>query len=77
MEDWEQPAWKCSSSLEISVTDVNDNPPRFLQETFTAFVAEDAPINGVITKMIATDADLGKYFFDVAMERHLRLERGV
>ncbi|KAB7505675.1 Fat-like cadherin-related tumor suppressor-like protein [Armadillidium nasatum] len=64
VEDWEVPEWRCESSLFITITDVNDNPPRFLNESFTVFASEDAAVNSVLTKMVATDSDADREIQD-------------
>ncbi|XP_043826311.1 protocadherin Fat 1 isoform X3 [Dromiciops gliroides] len=43
--------------VEISVTDVNDNPPRFTAEIYKGTVSEDDPPGGVIAILSTTDAD--------------------
>ena len=51
-----------SSSLipvVVSVTDVNDNPPRFRDKTYYTRVREDLPVGAVIMRMHAVDEDEG------------------
>jgi protocadherin Fat 1/2/3 len=51
-----------SSSLipvVVSVTDVNDNPPRFRDKTYYTRVREDLPLGVVIMRMNAVDEDEG------------------
>ena len=50
----------CSAQLYVTVTDVNDNAPMFTQNEYTVTVPEDAPLNTLLTRVTATDADLGK-----------------
>ncbi|XP_076064277.1 fat-like cadherin-related tumor suppressor homolog, partial [Oratosquilla oratoria] len=59
VEDWEHPEWQCETRLEIGVGDVNDNSPEFVRGAYTATVPEDAPLNSIVTKVHATDPDLG------------------
>ncbi|CAH1394993.1 unnamed protein product [Nezara viridula] len=47
-----------STDVEITVTDVNDNPPRFSQESYLVSVSEDVPIGTSILQVSATDPDL-------------------
>lgn len=59
--DWEQAGWQCEVALEMTVTDTNDNPPSYGPGTHaTTTLPEDAPVNTVFLKMLATDPDLGK-----------------
>ncbi|XP_029020933.1 protocadherin gamma-A5-like isoform X10 [Betta splendens] len=46
-------------NVEITVLDVNDNPPAFNQSVYTATVTENAPIGTYITTVNASDADSG------------------
>ncbi|XP_062837544.1 protocadherin Fat 1 isoform X2 [Anolis carolinensis] len=43
--------------VEVSVTDVNDNPPRFTAEIYKGTVSEDDPTGGVVAILSTTDAD--------------------
>ncbi|MBN3304009.1 FAT3 protein, partial [Amia calva] len=45
--------------VEVAVTDTNDNSPVCDQVVYTASFPEDIPINKVILKIGATDADIG------------------
>ncbi|XP_066904779.1 protocadherin-like wing polarity protein stan isoform X2 [Halyomorpha halys] len=47
-----------STDVEITVTDVNDNPPKFSQESYLVSVSEDVPIGTSILQVSATDPDL-------------------
>ncbi|XP_018535389.1 protocadherin gamma-A5-like [Lates calcarifer] len=46
-------------NIEITVLDVNDNPPVFNQSLYTATVTENAAIGTYITTVNASDADSG------------------
>nr|CAD7585579.1 unnamed protein product [Timema genevievae] len=46
-------------SVRVEVTDVNDNPPRWLQDPITLPVSEDALIGSPVWNFSATDADFG------------------
>ncbi|GFN94895.1 protocadherin gamma-a10 [Plakobranchus ocellatus] len=50
-----------SGELQVNITlrDVNDNPPRFLQSRYEVNVTETTPVNSRILKLEAEDADLG------------------
>lgn len=61
VEDWEHADWQCEVLVEVEVTDINDNAPSFSQDHHTATLPEDAPVNTVLTKMHATDPDLGMF----------------
>jgi protocadherin Fat 1/2/3 len=43
--------------VDVTVTDVNDNPPRFTAEIYKGTVSEDDPPGGVIAILSTTDAD--------------------
>ncbi|KAM4809573.1 LOW QUALITY PROTEIN: protocadherin Fat 1 [Rhinophrynus dorsalis] len=43
--------------IEVSVMDVNDNPPRFTAEIYKGTVSEDDPPGGVIAILSTTDED--------------------
>ncbi|XP_047739370.1 fat-like cadherin-related tumor suppressor homolog, partial [Hyalella azteca] len=59
VSDWLVPEWHCDVLVVVAVTDENDNPPLLLEGQYSATVPEDAPLNTVITKLHATDPDLG------------------
>lgn len=41
-KDGGTPALSAVATVSINVTDVNDNPPRFSQDTYSAVISEDA-----------------------------------
>ncbi|XP_076869832.1 protocadherin Fat 1a isoform X3 [Brachyhypopomus gauderio] len=46
-----------STRVDVTVADVNDNPPRFTAEIYKGTVSEDDPPGGVIAILSTTDAD--------------------
>uniref|UniRef100_A0A336M3U9 CSON011722 protein n=1 Tax=Culicoides sonorensis TaxID=179676 RepID=A0A336M3U9_CULSO len=52
-------AAKTTVSILIELLDVNDNPPKFVQQVFTAVIPETAAINTFVTTIEATDPDDG------------------
>nr|XP_006001093.1 PREDICTED: protocadherin Fat 1 isoform X1 [Latimeria chalumnae]XP_014346958.1 PREDICTED: protocadherin Fat 1 isoform X1 [Latimeria chalumnae] len=46
-----------TATVEVLVTDINDNPPRFTAEIYKGTVSEDDPPGGVIAILSTTDAD--------------------
>ncbi|XP_014243159.1 protocadherin-like wing polarity protein stan isoform X2 [Cimex lectularius] len=48
-----------TTDVEITVTDVNDNAPKFLQEGYTVSISEDVPIGTSVIQVSATDSDVG------------------
>ncbi|KAF6198555.1 hypothetical protein GE061_008303 [Apolygus lucorum] len=48
-----------TTDVEITVTDVNDNPPKFAQEGYTVAISEDVPIGTSVIQVSASDADVG------------------
>ncbi|XP_073933792.1 cadherin-10 isoform X2 [Castor canadensis] len=49
-----------TTTVNITLTDVNDNPPRFPQNTIHLRVLESSPIGTAVGSVKATDADTGK-----------------
>ena len=45
-----------TSRVEIIITDINDNPPLFMQSLYTLSLREDAPLASILT-VVVTDAD--------------------
>ncbi|XP_057565518.1 cadherin-18 isoform X2 [Hippopotamus amphibius kiboko] len=48
-----------STTVNITLTDVNDNPPRFPQSTIHLYVPESAQVGSAVGKIKANDADTG------------------
>ncbi|XP_048364041.1 cadherin-6 isoform X2 [Sphaerodactylus townsendi] len=49
-----------TTTVNITLTDVNDNPPRFPQSAYQFRVAESTPPDAPIGRIKATDADVGE-----------------
>ncbi|XP_064016887.1 cadherin-10 isoform X2 [Pogoniulus pusillus] len=49
-----------TTTVNITLTDVNDNPPRFPQSTIHLRVPESSPVGTAIGSVKATDADAGE-----------------
>ncbi|RXM29421.1 Cadherin-6 [Acipenser ruthenus] len=49
-----------TATVNITLTDVNDNPPRFIQSTYQLSTSESADIGSSIGRIKANDADVGK-----------------
>ncbi|XP_058490764.1 protocadherin Fat 3a isoform X2 [Solea solea] len=47
------------ATVEITVIDTNDNSPVCNQAVYTASIPEDLPVNSVLLRVGATDADMG------------------
>lgn len=60
VQDHERKEWECLSQVIITVSDVNDNAPVFVAPIGDATVLESAEIGTLVTKVHATDADVGK-----------------
>lgn len=45
--------------VEIELTDVNDESPRWSESSYTAVVAENTAVGSAVTNVLATDPDLG------------------
>nr|CAD7395413.1 unnamed protein product [Timema poppensis] len=59
VEDRDKSVWECSSQVEIIVSDLNDNAPQFTMDTYSATLAEDVDVGTLVTKVHATDRDIG------------------
>lgn len=59
VQDHDRSGWECSSQVEIVLSDLNDNAPVFLMETYSVSLPEDAEVGTLVAKMHATDADIG------------------
>ncbi|XP_073425558.1 cadherin-10-like isoform X2 [Dendrobates tinctorius] len=49
-----------TTTVNITLTDVNDNPPRFSQNTYHLSVSESAPTGTAVGHIKAVDADIGR-----------------
>jgi len=47
--------------VKITISDINDNKPLFNQPSYTVSIDEDASPSISVTKVFATDNDMGKY----------------
>ncbi|XP_030623125.1 cadherin-7 [Chanos chanos] len=48
-----------TTSVTVTLTDVNDNPPRFSRKSYQYTVLESLPLASVVARLKATDADIG------------------
>ncbi|XP_036379468.1 protocadherin gamma-C5-like isoform X4 [Megalops cyprinoides] len=46
--------------ITVSLLDVNDNPPRFSQPSYTMYVKENGAPGAILTSVFASDPDLGE-----------------
>ncbi|XP_069489759.1 cadherin EGF LAG seven-pass G-type receptor 2 isoform X2 [Ambystoma mexicanum] len=53
------PALKSPIGVQVTVLDVNDNPPVFEKDEFDIFVEENSPIGLVVARIVAMDPDEG------------------
>ncbi|XP_060090931.1 protocadherin Fat 3 isoform X1 [Heteronotia binoei] len=56
-KDGGSPALSAVTTVNINVTDVNDNAPRFSQEVYSAVISEDASVGDSVITLIAEDLD--------------------
>ncbi|XP_041846857.1 protocadherin alpha-3-like [Melanotaenia boesemani] len=54
------PPLTSTSVVNIQLSDVNDNPPRFSEQEFNVYVKENSPVGAVIKTVSAVDADIDK-----------------
>lgn len=78
VQDRDHSGWECSSQVEIVLTDLNDNPPQFSMHTYTVTLPEDAEVGTLVTKVHATDDDIGinrkiNYSFVDSFKDHFRI----
>ncbi|XP_063239987.1 LOW QUALITY PROTEIN: fat-like cadherin-related tumor suppressor homolog [Bacillus rossius redtenbacheri] len=59
VQDKDMPGWECSSQLQLVVSDLNDNAPEFGMPAYSATLAEDVEVGTLVTKVHATDVDIG------------------
>lgn len=50
-----------STTLEVNVTDVNDNAPQFSQQSYQVSLPENTPPFKSVLSVLATDDDDGNY----------------
>ncbi|XP_078136584.1 cadherin-7 isoform X3 [Sander vitreus] len=48
-----------TTSVTVTLTDVNDNPPRFTHKNYQYTVLESLPVQSVVARIKAADADIG------------------
>ncbi|XP_068568087.1 cadherin EGF LAG seven-pass G-type receptor 2 isoform X3 [Cebidichthys violaceus] len=53
------PALKTAVNIQVTILDVNDNPPVFEKDEFDIMVEENSPIGVVVAHVLATDPDEG------------------
>ncbi|XP_040169860.1 fat-like cadherin-related tumor suppressor homolog isoform X2 [Anopheles arabiensis] len=78
VQDRDHPGWECSSQIELALTDLNDNAPEFSMNPYSVTLPEDAEVGTLVTKIHATDADIGinrkiKYAFLDSYRDHFRI----
>lgn len=59
VHDKEKTSWECSSQIELFISDLNDNAPLFSLPYYSVALPEDVEIGTLVTKIHATDADIG------------------
>uniref|UniRef100_A0A672GA59 Cadherin domain-containing protein n=1 Tax=Salarias fasciatus TaxID=181472 RepID=A0A672GA59_SALFA len=52
------PPLSSTSILNVQVSDVNDNPPRFTESVLNVYVKENSPVGAVIKTVTAFDSDI-------------------
>lgn len=78
VQDREHPSWECSSIIELIISDLNDNAPIFTLPYYSVALPEDVEIGTLVTKIHATDADIGvnrkiKYSFIDSFNNHFKM----
>ncbi|XP_046363172.1 protocadherin-9-like [Haliotis rufescens] len=78
-EDNGRPRMATSASMSLEVTDVNDNPPVFTNNTYYANITENNRVGAVVTRIMATDRDTGQnalmlYFMSLESDSMFRID---
>ncbi|XP_031223218.1 protocadherin-11 X-linked isoform X2 [Mastomys coucha] len=60
VEDGGSPQRSSTAILQVSVADMNDNHPVFIEKEIEVSIPENAPIGSSVTQLHATDADIGE-----------------
>ena len=60
VSDDQRREWSCKSEVEILLSDVNDESPKFTTNQYVVNVPEDSSIGIIVGKVTATDADVGR-----------------
>uniref|UniRef100_A0A8C3TIL7 Cadherin EGF LAG seven-pass G-type receptor 1 n=1 Tax=Chelydra serpentina TaxID=8475 RepID=A0A8C3TIL7_CHESE len=53
------PPLKASVDIQVTVLDINDNPPVFEEDEFDIFVEENSPVGSIVARISAADPDEG------------------
>uniref|UniRef100_A0A8C5JFZ9 Cadherin EGF LAG seven-pass G-type receptor 1 n=1 Tax=Junco hyemalis TaxID=40217 RepID=A0A8C5JFZ9_JUNHY len=53
------PPLKASVDIQVTVLDINDNPPVFEKDEFDIFVEENSPVGSIVARISAADPDEG------------------
>ncbi|KAK9874636.1 hypothetical protein WA026_005463 [Henosepilachna vigintioctopunctata] len=78
VHDRDHPAWECTSQIELVISDLNDNFPVFTVPYYSVAVPEDVEVGTLVTKVHATDADVGinrkiRYAFVDSFNNHFKM----
>lgn len=78
VQDRDHSGWECSSQINVAITDLNDNAPKFSMQSYSVTLPEDAEVGTLVTKVHATDNDIGvnrkiKYAFVDSFRDHFRI----
>ena len=57
--DMGTPSFSAYAVLQVTIADVNNNPPAFSSRVYTTVIPEDTPIGQVIATILANDTDIG------------------
>ncbi|MCI4394856.1 hypothetical protein PGIGA_G00173570 [Pangasianodon gigas] len=58
--DHGHPRLNSTTTVHVTVTDINDNPPQFTHQELNVQICDDLPVRSVITSMFAKDLDAGE-----------------
>ena len=53
----------CTTEIQLTISDVNDNTPVFVPVSGAVMISEGASINTLVYRVSASDADIGEYYF--------------
>lgn len=55
-----QPALSNATLIVVRIDDINDSPPRFPSEKYVFYISENSPLNSIVGRIKAEDADEGQ-----------------
>ena len=57
----------CTTEIQLSVSDVNDNPPILVPVSGAVMISEGASVNTLVYRVAASDYDIGTYLISLSI----------